>query len=104
MLDDRRQRLSSKTSIESVRKGSCYRGCIRPQVSNVVLKTPQRKFEDASAEAPPAAAGGKAGGTSGGTSARSGAAAARTSLSADRPRLRAAGAPMGGPRSRGFGP
>ncbi|EIE22632.1 the Kifc3 motor domain in complex with Adp, partial [Coccomyxa subellipsoidea C-169] len=57
------------------------------KVANVVLKTPQRKFEDVptAGEGPPAV--GKAGGTQS-LAARSG--ALRSNLSADRPRLRAA--------------
>ncbi len=71
------------------------------QVSNVVLKTPQRKFEDASADAPPAA--GKAGGTS---TSRSGAPPRGSLPAADKPRLRAAqpGGPAAGSKLRTFGP
>ena len=72
------------------------------QVANVVLKTPQRKFEDASAEAAPPPAG-KAGGTQS-AAARTG--AMRAGLSADRPRLRAAqpAGPAAGSKLRAFGP
>lgn len=73
------------------------------QVANVVLKTPQRKFEDVptAGEAPPAV--GKAGGTQS-LAARSG--ALRSNLSADRPRLRAAqpSGPAAGSKLRTFGP
>lgn len=70
------------------------------QVSNVVLKTPQRKFEDTSAEAPPAP------GKPRGTSTRSGAPPCGGLPAADKPRLRAAqpGGPVAGSKLRTFGP
>lgn len=70
------------------------------QVSNVVLKTPQRKFEDTSADAPPAA------GRTGGTGTRSGAPPRGGLPAADRPRLRAAqpAGPATTSKLRTFGP
>ncbi|CAL8470626.1 g10168 [Coccomyxa elongata] len=70
------------------------------KVSNVVLKTPQRKFEDTSADAPPAA------GRTGGTGTRSGAPPRGGLPAADRPRLRAAqpAGPATASKLRTFGP